>query len=95
MLGGVVTDGGVLIGALRAWQRKSIWTQEVIQVLVAVAWWQRRSAVAPFQWEGEATEARVPARVHGGGGVGVFYDVKLRELLDRRAAVIVGICWVD
>lgn len=95
VLGRVVADGGVLVGALRARKRKTVWTQEVIQVLVAVARWQGCTAVAAVQREREATKPRVPAGVHGGGGVSVFYDVKLREILDRRTAVIVRVCGVD
>lgn len=95
VLGRVVADGGVLVGALRARKRKTVWTQEIIQVLVAVARWQGCTAVAAVQREREATKPRVPAGVHGGGGVSVFYDVKLREILDRRTAVIVRVCGVD
>lgn len=95
VLRGVVADGGVLVRALGTRKRKPIRTQEVIQVLVAVAWRQGRAAVASVQREREAAKPRVSARVHGGGGVGVLHDVELRELLDGRSAVIVGICWVD
>lgn len=60
VLGGVVTDSRVLVGTLRAGKRKPVRTQEVVQVLVAVARRQRRTAVAAVQGEGEAAESRVP-----------------------------------
>lgn len=95
LLRGVVADGRVLVGALGARQREPVGPQEVVQVLVAVAGRQGGAAVAAVQREREAAESRVPARVHGGGGVGVLHDVKLGELLDRRAAVVVRVCRVD
>lgn len=59
MLGGVVADGGVLIGALRAGERKAVGTQEVVQVLVAVARRQGGAAVTAVQREWEAAKSRV------------------------------------
>lgn len=95
VLGGVVADGGVLVGALGAGKRKPVGAQEVVQVLVAVAGRQGSTAVAAVQWEWEATESGVSARVHGGGGVGVLYDVELGELLDCWAAIVVWVCRID
>lgn len=95
MLGGVVADGGVLVGALGAGKGKPVRAQEVVQVPVAVARWQGSAAVTAVQWEREAAESGVPARVDGGGGVGVLYDVELGELLDRWAAIVVRVCWID
>lgn len=56
-MGGVVADGGVLVGALGAGKRKPVGAQEVVQVLVAVAGRQGSAAVAAVQWEREATES--------------------------------------
>lgn len=95
MLGGVVADGGVLVGALGAGKRKPVGAKEVVQVLVAVAGRQGSAAVAAVQWEWKPTESGVSARVHGGGGVGVLYDVELGELLDCWAAIVVGVCRID
>lgn len=95
MLGGVVADGRVLVGALGAGKRKPVGTQEVVQVLVAVAGREGSAAVAAIQWEWEAAESRVSPRVHGGGGVRVLYDVKLGELLDCWTAIVVRVCRID
>lgn len=95
VLCGVVADGRVLVGTLRALEGKPVWTQEVIQVLVTVARWKWRTAVAAVQWKREATESRVPARVCSRGGVGVFDDVELGELSDCWASIVVRVSWVD
>lgn len=95
VLRGVVADGGVLVGALSAGERKPVRAQEVVQVLVAVAGRQGRAAVAAVQGERETAEPGVPARVRRGGGVGVLDDVELGELLDGGAPVVVRVGWVD
>lgn len=59
-LGRVVADGRVFVRALGAGEWLTIRTQELVQILIAVARWERCTAVTAFQWEWEAAESRVP-----------------------------------
>lgn len=88
----VITDGRVLVRTLRAGQRQAVRSQEVIQVLVAVAGRQRGTTLIALQREWETPKTRVPPRVcWGHGGVCALNNVKLWELLHSGSPKVVRI----
>ena len=92
MLGRVVTYGCVLVRALGAREGQAVGPQEVIQVLIAVTGRQGSATITTVKRERKPPKTRVPTRVHCvHWSVGIFHNVKLRELLCCWPAIVVWI----